>query len=184
MMRPILLLGNPQLRESCSPITNFNDPALQEEIADLKDALNTFRMQHGFGRGIAAIQIGIMKRMIAVNLGKGTCVIVNPLITKSSRETITFWDDCMSFPDLVVRVMRSSTISIQYQNEQGGAVNWNGLSEAESELMQHEIDHLDGILAIDLAITHKDIIYKEEYEKNKKYYESLVDYRIVSSINQ
>jgi len=70
MIRPILLLGNPNLRESCSTITNFNNPELKEEIGDLKEALNNFRTQNGFGRGIAAIQIGIMKRMIALNLGK------------------------------------------------------------------------------------------------------------------
>jgi len=89
----------------------------------------------------------------------------------------------MSFPDLVVRVSRNSKISIRYHNEKGEVVNWNDLSEAESELIQHEADHLDGILAIDRAITIKDILYKEEYEKNKNYYESLVDYRIVSTIH-
>ena len=183
MIRPILLLGNPNLRESCSTITNFNNPELKEEIGDLKEALNNFRTQNGFGRGIAAIQIGIMKRMIALNLGKETFVIVNPVITKRSTETITLWDDCMSFPDLVVRVSRNSKISIRYHNEKGEVVNWNDLSEAESELIQHEADHLDGILAIDRAITIKDILYKEEYEKNKNYYESLVDYRIVSTIH-
>ena len=184
MIRPILLLGNPNLRVSCSPITDFSDPELKEEISDLKEALDNFRTQNGFGRGIAAIQTGIMKRMIALNLGNETFVIINPISTKMSSETITLWDDCMSFPDLVVRVIRNSKISIQYQNEQGEIVNWNDLSEAESELLQHEMDHLDGILAIDLAITNKDILYKEEYEKNKKYYESMVDYRIVSTINE
>ncbi len=82
----------------------------------------------------------------------------------------------MSFPNLVVRVLRNAKISIQYQTEEGETVNWNDLSEAESELIQHEMDHLDGILAIDRAITNRDILYKEEYEKNKRHYESLVDY--------
>lgn len=184
MIRPVLLLGNPNLRESCSTITDFNNPDLKEETGDLKEALDNFRTRNGFGRGIAAIQIGIMKRMIALNLGAETFVIINPVITKRSAATITLWDDCMSFPDLVVRVIRSSRISIRYQNEKGETLNWNDLSEAESELIQHETDHLDGILAIDRAITSNDIIYKEEYEKNKKYYESLVDYRIVSTIHE
>jgi len=176
MIRPILLLGNPELRESCSTITDFKNPALKDEIRDLKETLEDFRTRNGFGRGTAAIQIGILKRMIALNLGRETFVIMNPIITERSTETITLWDDCMSFPNLVVRVLRNAKISIQYQTEEGETVNWNDLSEAESELIQHEMDHLDGILAIDRAITNRDILYKEEYEKNKRHYESLVDY--------
>ncbi len=182
MKRAILLLGNPTLRQTCSQVTNFTDAALKEEIADLKEALDDFRAQHGFGRGIAAIQIGIRKRMIALNLGKETFIAINPIIVARSSKKITLWDDCMSFPSLVVRVVRSSGVSIEYQNEEGEATHWNNLSEAESELLQHELDHLDGILAIDRAITKKDIVYKEEFEKNKEHYESMVAYHMVSTI--
>jgi peptide deformylase len=182
MKRPILLLGNPTLRQTCSKVTNFNDAALKKEIADLKEALDDFRAQHGFGRGIAAIQIGIRKRMIALNLGKETFIAINPTIVAHSSKKIALWDDCMSFPSLVVRVVRSAGVSIQYQNEEGEALHWNDLSKAESELLQHELDHLNGILAIDRAITNKDIVYKEEFEKNREHYESMVEYHIVSTI--
>ena len=182
MKRDILLLGNPLLRETCGPVTDFNEPGLKEEISDLKEALNDFRARNGFGRGIAAIQIGIMKRIIALNLGKGTFVVINPKIIKRSDETLALWDDCMSFPDLLVRVSRNSTINLEYQDENGEAKRWDDLSKSESELLQHEMDHLDGILAVDRAIGNQDIIYRGEYEKNKDFYESKVSSRIIPTV--
>ena len=182
MSRDVLILGNPILRQVSTTISNFDDPELKEEIEDLKEALETFRKEHGFGRGIAAIQIGIPKRMIALNLGKGTYVILNPEITQYSSETFTLWDDCMSFPDLVVRVRRHRSIGIEYQDEHGKEKVWDTIGIAESELLQHEIDHLDGILAIDRALEKTDIIYKREYEKEMKYYNNQVEYHIESTI--
>jgi peptide deformylase len=182
MSRDVLILGNPILRQVSAAITQFDDPKLKEEIKDIKEALETFRKEHGFGRGIAAIQIGIKKRMIALNLGKETYVILNPMITEYSKETFTLWDDCMSFPDLVVRVRRNRSISIECQDEHGENKVWDILGIAESELLQHEIDHLDGILATDRAIEKTDIIYKSEYNKEKEYYYNQVYYHIVPTI--
>lgn len=182
MKREVLLLGNQLLREKCSVVTDFNSAELKEEIKDLKDTLEDFRKRNGFGRGIAAIQIGIMKKIIALNLGKETFVVINPKIIKRSNETLTLWDDCMSFPNLLVRVTRNSNINLEYQDENGDLKEWQKLSNAESELLQHEIDHLDGILAVDKAITLQDIIYRSEYEKNKDYYESKVSYKIIPTI--
>jgi peptide deformylase len=182
MSRDVLILGNPVLRKVSTTIINFDDPELKEEIKDLKEALEKFRKEHGFGRGIAAIQIGIQKRMIALNLGQGTYVIINPEITQYSSETFTMWDDCMSFPDLVVRVSRNRSIGIEYQDEHGKNKVWDTIGIAEAELLQHEIDHLDGILAIDRALEKTDIIYKSEYEKEKEYYNNQVDYHIESTI--
>lgn len=182
MNTPVLLLGDPLLRQKSVTINDLSNPKLKKEIKELKEALNQFRKENGFGRGIAAIQIGISKRLIALNLGKETFVIVNPEITYRSKETFTMWDDCMSFPDLVVKVRRHITISLKYQNEEGTIKEWSNIGQAESELLQHEIDHLDGIMAIDRAIDTKGIIYKTEYHKNKKMYESQCDYTIVPTI--
>ena len=101
MQREVLLLGNPLLREKCSVVTDFKSKELKKEIIDLKDTLEDFRKNNGFGRGIAAIQIGIMKRIIALNLGDESFVVINPKITEQSKETLTLWDDCMSFPNLL-----------------------------------------------------------------------------------
>ena len=182
MSKDILILGNPLLREKCEIVYDFSDQKIIGEIAELKQALEKFRKTAGFGRGIAAIQIGVLKRMIALNLGNGTFVVINPIITRKSNETFTLWDDCMSFPDLLVRVSRNKTISISYQDEEGKVKSWENIGQAESELLQHEIDHLDGIMAIDRVVDVKDIIYKSEFEKSKGFYESKVEYVIKPTI--
>ena len=178
MERTILLLGNPRLRESCAEIADFRDPGLPGEIADLQETLDGFRRSRGFGRGLAAPQVGINKRIIALNLGQGTFAIFNPRITARSGETFSLWDDCLSFPDLLVRVRRHRSVSLAYQDESGAERRREGLDQAEAELLQHEIDHLDGILAVDRAAEVRDIIYRSEFERDRAFYERQVDYVI------
>ncbi|MDI9369952.1 MAG: peptide deformylase [Synergistaceae bacterium] len=175
MVREVLLLGDPLLRRRSEPIADFTDSALREEMKDLKEALERFRREHGFGRGIAAPQIGIARRMIALNLGSETFVIANPEIVRRSEETFTMWDDCMSFPDLLVRVRRHVSIDVRYMDEDGAAREWTDIDRARSELLQHETDHLDGILATDRAIKPEEIIYRSEYEKHRSFYDEQVD---------
>jgi peptide deformylase len=182
MPKPVLLLGNPTLRMRSEPVDDFADESLEHDMHDLKEALEDFRSRNGFGRGIAAIQIGIARRMIALDLGGGPFVIVNPRILRRSSEVFRMWDDCMSFPDLVVRVERHRSIDVEYFDEGGNRKEWLGLDQATSELLQHEIDHLDGVLAIDRAIEASDIIYKDEYSKNRAYYDAMVDYAIKPTI--
>ena len=125
MQKQILLLGNPNLRDKSEEVIDFDDEQLKNEIINLKDTLDEFRKRNSFGRGIAAIQIGIAKRIIALNLGKDTFVTINPKIVSKSKEKFTLWDDCMSFPDLFVRVERFKTISIEYQDELGRRKLWD-----------------------------------------------------------
>lgn len=178
MSNNILILGNPVLREKSEPITNFSDKANLAEFSRLKSELEDFRKKNGFGRGIAGIQIGIKKRIIALNLGEGPFVIINPEITERSTSSFTMWDDCMSFPDLMVRVERHKSIGIKYQDENGLMHEWKDIDQDKSELLQHEIDHLDGIMAVDRAINPTDIIYRSEFERNSDKYNQMVDYVI------
>ena len=182
MSSTILLLGNPVLREKSEPIIDFDDKDNRADFNRLKAELEDFRQKNGFGRGIAGIQIGIKKRMIALNFGEGPFVMVNPEIIEQSKSRFTMWDDCMSFPDLMVRVERNTSIGIKYQDEQGSMKEWKGIEQDKSELLQHEIDHLDGILAVDRAINPTDIIYRSEYEQHRKQYNQMVEYVITSTI--
>jgi peptide deformylase len=166
----VLLLGDPRLRMKSEAVKDFSDPRFREEVALLKQALQEFRAEIGFGRGIAAPQIGIGKRFIALNLGDGPFVIINPVITGRSEETFTMWDDCMSFPDLLVKVKRHTSISVQYLDEAGREQTWEHMDRATSELLQHEIDHLDGILAVDRALDKESIIYRSVFNENKDYF--------------
>ena len=178
----VLPLGDPRLRLVCREVEDAVDPSFLRESLRLKAALDAFRAEHGFGRGIAAPQIGIPKRFVAINLGHGTHALLNPVITWRSPETFTLWDDCMCFPDLLVRVRRNMSISVAFMDEQGTAKTWEHLGQAESELLQHELDHLDGVLATDLALDAQSIIYRAAFDADPASFQKQVDYVIQPTI--
>lgn len=159
-IKEIFLLGNPILREQCRQVRSDE---IQGIIADLHDTLDDFRARKGFGRGIAAPQIGITKQIIYIDF-EYTGALINPIIIKRSRKKFRLWDDCFSFPDILAFVERSYSIEVAFINEQGKRTTLKA-DGALSELLQHEIDHLNGILAIDRAIDSRHIILRSEYEK-------------------
>lgn len=152
MSQEILLLGDPLLRTVCETVDNVFDAEFLKSKAVLQDTLEAFRKKHGFGRGIAAPQIGIFQRFIALNINDRPFVMINPEITWKSEETFEIWDDCMCFPPLLVRVKRHVSVSVKYTDENGQQVEWSNIEKEVAELLQHEIDHLDGILAVDRAV--------------------------------
>lgn len=154
----ILLIGNPRLNEISAPIAETDLPKLKEWIADLHSAMEDVRKKYNFGRGIAAPQLGIMKRLIYLNLDKPH-IIINPEIIEKSEEMMTLWDDCMSFPNLLVRVKRHKKIRIKYLDENLKQQEWV-IEDDLSELIQHEYDHLEGILATERAIDSKSFKWK------------------------
>ena len=174
----ILLLGDERLRIRSVEVTNFDDRAVAGGLEKLAATLAEFRRRHGFGRAIAAPQIGLGIRAIAVNLGSGTFFVVNPVVTWRSGRMFTMWDDCMSFPDRLARVERHESISIDYVDERGKRKEWLELARPESELLQHEIDHLDGILAVDRATDGHSVVMREEFLAQHEKYAALVDYTI------
>ncbi|MGK2858398.1 MAG: peptide deformylase [Thermoanaerobaculia bacterium] len=176
--RSILLLGDPGLRVRSAEVKEFDRPEFRVACAGLAATLASFRARHGFGRAISAPQIGIALRLIAVNLGDGPFLVVNPRITETSGESFTMWDDCMSFPDLLVRLRRDRSISLRYDDETGQEREWPRMEIAASELLQHEIDHLDGVLAIDRAIDRDSIVLREVFEERKSELRAEVDYVI------
>ena len=178
----ILLLGDPGLRVVCEPVTDFDSPDFQSSGRRLLGALEQFRREHGFGRGIAAPQIGIPSRMIALNLGAGPFLVVNPILSVLSERRFTLWDDCMSFPWLMVRLERHLETEMSYLNERGEAQRWERLEPALSELLQHEVDHLDGILAVDRALDKKSIVAREVYLERRRFFDQMVDYTIAPTI--
>ena len=175
---PVLLLGDPRLRVRSAEVEGYDAKAFDALAA----TLDAFRRKHGFGRAISAPQIGIARRFIAVNLGEGTFFVVNPVITWRSGETFTMWDDCMSFPDLLVRVRRHASLSLEYVDEHGKPREWRELDQAAAELLQHEIDHLDGILAVDRAIDRESLVIRKVYDARREELDALVDYTIAPTI--
>ncbi|MFH0990852.1 MAG: peptide deformylase [bacterium] len=162
-IQPILLLGNPTLRQRCSPVQSVNSPETKETIDHLRDTLADFRERKGFGRGIAAPQIGISQQLIYVKTDEVAGAFINPKIVSRSRKKFRMWDDCFSFPDILACVERHYSIAVAYTDEQGKKKKLNAQGSL-SELLQHEIDHLHGVLAIDRAIDSHHIILRSEYE--------------------
>ncbi|MBL8823114.1 MAG: peptide deformylase [Planctomycetia bacterium] len=165
-VRSILQLGNPLLLEKSQPVHDCTSAIIQQIIEDLRDTLAHFRQMHGYGRGIAAVQIGELQRIIYIRMQPtGFCgALINPVITYASSETITLWDDCFSFPDLLVQVKRATRITVAYLDEAGQAQTLQAEDDL-SELLQHEIDHLDGTLAILRAISPSAFATREEWQR-------------------
>lgn len=180
----VLLLGDPRLRIVCHPVADFGSPEFERDGERLICALERFRAEYGFGRAMAAPQIGILRRMIAMNLGKGPFLIVNPVVSIKSPETFTLWDDCMSFPWLMVRLKRHVHVDLTYFDEKRAPQSWTEVEPTISELIQHETDHLDGILAVDHALDRDSVIARKVYEQHRDYFDSQVDYAIVPTIQQ
>lgn len=149
-VRDVLLLGNPKLYQVCDPIKHDELELLKPVITDLKDTLLDFRKNYGAGRAIAAPQIGIMKRIIYMEIDKSQ-VFINPIITNKSKEMIQLWDDCICFPNLLVYVSRYARCDIRFLDFEWKEHNMT-LKDDLAELLQHECDHLDGILAVSRAI--------------------------------
>lgn len=160
-IRRIIELGDPLLRQTSKEVTAAGDAF--GTLEDLRDTLHEFQRTHGFGRGIAAIQIGVAQRVIYIEIGGEAYELINPAIEWMSEEQFEMWDDCFSFPNLMVRLKRSERVRLRYQDRTGAErrleADW-----AFAELLQHEVDHLDGVLSVDRAIDFKDsLMTRTEY---------------------
>lgn len=170
MICEILLLGNPALYEVSELLQESEANQLQPVANDLHDTLMDFRRKYGAGRAIAAPQIGVRKRMVYMHTG-APIVFLNPVIVFEDNEEMTLLDDCMSHPDLFVKVRRHRRCKIVYKD-----MAWRdcsmSLSGDLSELLQHEADHLDGILSPMRAVDDRSFYTRESkalfYEVEKQ----------------
>jgi len=154
-VKEILLLGNPKLYEVCQQIKKDGLAEVKTIVQDLHDTLIDFRQKHNSGRAIAAPQIGYMKRLVYMNIDKPV-IFINPILDILSADMFELWDDCMSFPDIIIKVKRHKKCHVAFKN-----INWEdqsmSLEGSLSELLQHEVDHLNGILAISRAVDSKSL---------------------------
>lgn len=158
--RRIIQLGDPLLREISRPLPDAARAA--RVLEDLRDTLHEFQRTSGFGRGISAVQIGVPVRVIYMEF-EGVCYcLINPEFDFLSEEKFRLWDDCFSFPNLLVQLERSVTVRLHYMDETGVRREL-AASDAFSELIQHEMDHLDGILSVDRALDRNSFCTREEW---------------------
>ena len=166
-VRTVLQLGDPGLREIAKSVEDPSAPEIRALVEDLADTLAYWKKTTGYGRAIAALQIGSALRVIFLGLpGARPWPFVNPEITERSGEKIVVWDACLSFLSIFMQVERHREIVVRYQDLRG---EWQELRAGEernlSELLQHEIDHLDGILAVDRITDIRTMCTREEFEK-------------------
>ena len=157
-VREILQLGNPQLYRISEDVSTSDLVRIPLIVQDLHDTMMDFLRRYGAGRAIAAPQIGVMKRIVYMHID-APVVFLNSKLKNLSDEMIEIWDDCMCFPDLLVKLKRHKRCTVEYRDEA-----WNlksmDLEDDLSELLQHEYDHLDGVLAVMRAIDGKSFSYK------------------------
>ncbi|HEV8122883.1 MAG TPA: peptide deformylase [Gemmatimonadales bacterium] len=146
-VHPVRLLGDPILRASCEPITKPGSMAARVVVDDLKETLRELKTAQGFGRGLSAPQIGAPVRIVYIEMDK-PWVLINPEIIDVGNEDFSVWDDCFSIPDLLVRVSRAYRVRLRYQDVKGEH-HTADLEGEVAELVQHEVDHLDGVLIVD-----------------------------------
>jgi peptide deformylase len=152
-VRRIRQLGDPILRARSEPVLDHKSPGTRLVADDLRDTLRTAKKKYRMGRALAAPQIGAPVRIVFVEVDKQRWTMLNPEIT-----------DCFCFPNLYVRVTRAYQTTLTYTDLKGKPHAMH-LEGPMAELLQHEIDHLDGILAVDRATGLDPFAYRAEWEK-------------------
>ena len=166
-IKTILTEPNTLLRQVSQPVEQVGEP--EKEL--MNDMLETMYAANGIG--LAAIQIGVPKRIIVMDLSKEEnkkfpMYFVNPVITKKNNEKITYEEGCLSVPNQFAEIDRPSKCEVEYLDYNGNKQNL----QAEGLLatcIQHEIDHLEGILFIDyLSKLKKEMIIKKLSKQQSK----------------
>ena len=167
MLRKILIEPDPILRKKCEPLEQVN--ADTKKLMD--DMLET--MYAAPGIGLAAVQVGVLKRLVVIDISKGEeekkpIFLINPQIIHQSKKTSVYEEGCLSLPGQFAEIERPAECAIQY-------IDYNGKEKdlkAEGLLatcIQHEVDHLNGILFIDyLSKLKKDMIIKKLVKQKKE----------------
>lgn len=170
---PILPSDDPRLRERSFPVPDPADPSVRAIANRLIGVLRAFRREYGFARGIAAPQIGILLRIIVVDPGEGPVVLVNPEIRWISDRTACFWESCMCTPSLVVMVRRAQAIRVGYRTPDGGEAVLAADDPGTAAVIQHELDHLEGVLLPDRAVDTRAVISRETYERDPERFDRM-----------
>lgn len=164
----IAQLGQPILWKPASdiPVADIASPGFQQFLADMRETL-----QAAQGAGLAGPQVFAGRRVFlaavlppkALDQPPEVEVFINPRITGVSRETGAAWEGCLSFPELLVKVERPLAVRIEYLDGAGQPRTME-LAGFPARVVQHEYDHLEGILIIDRAKSSRHIIKKSEID--------------------
>lgn len=159
---PLIIAPDPRLKTKSSPIEKID----AEIITLAKNMLETMYYERGIG--LAAVQVGVLKRMLVADVtwreGEGPgeqYILLNPEIVTPAAEQSTYKEGCLSFPDQFAEVTRPASVRVRYLNLKGEQKeeNFTGLL---ATCIQHEIDHLNGIVFVDhISLTKRDMILRK-----------------------
>jgi peptide deformylase len=165
--KEILKAGDYMLRMRAEPVVDFKRIAWPL-ASDLRDSLSDFRSRFGYGRGLSAPQIGSLHRVIFIDFPAGGFhgELINPWITRHSTKQTVWWDSCLSFDAAIfAQVRRFEKIIVGFFDLYGHERTVEA-SGPLSELLQHELDHLDGILFTDrLVRAGNSVIMRSEWKR-------------------
>ncbi|MCL5036118.1 MAG: peptide deformylase [Chloroflexi bacterium] len=164
-IRKIRVEGDPVLRMKARKVKKINSLVLQV-LDDLADTMYASRIT---GVGLAAPQVGVPQRLIVIDIGQHLYKMINPEILESEGSVVDL-EGCLSCPYKYGEVERAGRVVVRYTDDTGKSCRIEG-EELMARVLQHEIDHLDGILFIDMArnivIKEKDIEEEEEAEEDE-----------------
>jgi peptide deformylase len=161
-LRPLHLLGSPVLRQRAAEVARVDD-GVRGFIQDLFDTMRASK-----GVGLAANQVGDTRRVCVVETDEGhSYALVNPVIVERDRAIIKEEEGCLSIPDIYAEVERSARVVVEAMDEQGVTRRVEGTGLL-SRALQHEIDHLDGILFLDRVGPIKRRFLMRDWEKKRK----------------
>lgn len=142
---PILRAGDPLLREKAKPVNVINKN-IKKLLSDMEET-----MREAEGVGLAAPQVGVSKRIVVIDVGDGLLELINPVIIASEGIQVCEQEGCLSVPGYFGEVERAAKIEVKAIDRQGKEMHF--FAEGyKAQAIQHEVDHLDGILFIDKAI--------------------------------
>ena len=143
-LRNIVTVGDPVLTKKCRPVVKFDD-RLAQLIDDMKET-----MRNANGVGLAAPQVGVLRRLVVVDVGDEIVELVNPEIVSESEEQQTGVEGCLSLPGEYGVVTRPMYVTVRAQDRNGDWYEYDG-EELVARCFCHEIDHLDGHMYTEIA---------------------------------
>ena len=155
----IRLYGHPVLRRKCREVDEIN-----EDVYKLIDIMAKLMYQNK-GLGLAAPQVGILKRVIIADVGDGLVSLVNPrILWRQGKDVMS--EGCLSIPGINLEIKRSKEVIVEGLNKEGEKVQLGAVGLL-ARVLQHEIDHLDGVLLVDRVSKKRIKSIKKELDKIK-----------------